>query len=405
MEAALRIYNGKPMLNSVNGKAESLDTVLPLAKKYGALVVALTLDEGGIPKTAEGRLEIARRILGRAEEYGINKKDIIFDPLTLAVSSDPSAPTETLRAVRLIREELGCNSSLGVSNVSFGLPMRELLNGTFFTMALGAGLSAAIMNPYSLEMMKVYHSYLALSGLDTGCGEYIAYAEDCRNAGAVQQSGKNRARPTSLEGKSELECAIIRGMRDMARELTLAAVSNAEPMSVVENEIIPALDYVGRGYESGSIYLPGLLMSAEAAGCAFEVIKSRIKVGKTDKCRVILATVKGDIHDIGKNIVKLLLENYGFSVTDLGKDVSPEVICQRTAELGARIVGLSALMTTTVPAMEETVRLLREHTPCVKIMVGGAVLTQEYAEKIGADFYGKDAMEAVRYAENVNKTL
>lgn len=405
MEAALRLYNGKPMLNSVNGKSESLDTVLPIAKKYGALVVALTLDESGIPTSADERLEIARRILNRARDYGINKKDIIFDPLTLAVSSDPTCAAETLRAVKLISEELGCKTSLGVSNVSFGLPMRDILNGSFFTMALSSGLSAAIMNPYSDEMMKAYHGYLALMGLDMGCGEYIAFADGYTDASPIRQTDSKSTHSTFLDGKSELECAIIRGMRDLAREQTLIALEGNEPLSVVEKEIIPALDFVGRGYEKGSIYLPSLLMSAEAAGAAFEVIKERIKSGAASKCRVILATVKGDIHDIGKNIVKLLLENYGFAVTDLGRDVSSEVICNKAAELGAVIVGLSALMTTTVPAMEETVRLLKERTPGVKIMVGGAVLTEEYAQKIGADFYGKDAMEAVRYAENVNNSL
>lgn len=395
MESALRLYNGKAMINSVNGKAESMAAVLPLAKKYGGLVVALTLDENGIPKTAEGRVQIARKILREAEKYGIAKKDIIFDPLAMAVSADKSAARETLRAVKMISEELGAHVSLGVSNVSFGLPNRDIINGNFFTMALEGGLSAAIINPHSSEMMRAYYAYLALSGFDNNFEKYIGFAE------ASRASASQKSEPV---GEIDLKRAIIKGMKDQAASLTCAALKKKEPLEIINGEIIPALDEVGEGYEKKTVYLPGLLMSAEAAGAAFEVIKATMPVGAAaDKCTIVLATVKGDIHDIGKNIVKLILENYGHKVLDLGKDVAPEKIAAEAKRIGADIVGLSALMTTTVPKMEEAVRLLRRDLPKCKIMVGGAVLTEEYARTIGADFYGKDAMEAVKYAESVLK--
>lgn len=395
MESALRLYNGKAMINSVNGKAESMAAVLPLAKKYGGLVVALTLDENGIPKTAEGRVQIARKILREAEKYGIAKKDIIFDPLAMAVSADKSAARETLRAVKMISEELGAHVSLGVSNVSFGLPNRDIINGNFFTMALEGGLSAAIINPHSSEMMRAYYAYLALSGFDNNFEKYIGFAE------ASRASASQKSEPV---GEIDLKRAIIKGMKDQAASLTCAALKKKEPLEIINGEIVPALDEVGEGYEKKTVYLPGLLMSAEAAGAAFEVIKAAMPVGAAaDKCTIVLATVKGDIHDIGKNIVKLILENYGHKVLDLGKDVAPEKIAAEAKRVGADIVGLSALMTTTVPKMEETVRLLRRDLPKCKIMVGGAVLTEEYARTIGADFYGKDAMEAVKYAESVLK--
>ena len=395
MESALRLYNGKAMINSVNGKAESMAAVLPLAKKYGGLVVALTLDENGIPKTAEGRVQIARKILREAEKYGIAKKDIIFDPLAMAVSADKSAARETLRAVKMISEELGAHVSLGVSNVSFGLPNRDIINGNFFTMALEGGLSAAIINPHSSEMMRAYYAYLALSGFDNNFEKYIGFAE------ASRASASQKSEPV---GEIDLKRAIIKGMKDQAASLTCAALKEKEPLEIINGEIVPALDEVGEGYEKKTVYLPGLLMSAEAAGAAFEVIKATMPVGAAaDKCTIVLATVKGDIHDIGKNIVKLILENYGHKVLDLGKDVAPEKIAAEAKRIGADIVGLSALMTTTVPKMEEAVRLLRRDLPKCKIMVGGAVLTEEYARTIGADFYGKDAMEAVKYAESVLK--
>ncbi len=399
METALRRYNGKAMINSVNGKKESMDAVFPLAKKYGGLIVALTLDENGIPDKAEERVEIAKRILKRAEEFGISKKDIIFDPLALTVSADDNAGRETLRAIKEITENLGAKTSLGVSNVSFGLPRREIITATFFTMSMTNGLSAAIMNPYSNEMMKAYKSYLALCGLDSSCKEYIEFIENMPEMAEVKSDVKVSDK---IDGKTELQTAIIKGLAESAGEICRQLIETNEPLDIVRNEIIPALDIVGAGFEKKTVYLPQLLMSAESAKSAFEVIKSATETDTAkDKGTVIIATVKGDIHDIGKNIVKLLLENYGYNVIDLGRDVPPEDIADKTVELQAPVVGLSALMTTTVPAMEDTIKLLRERAPWCKVMVGGAVLTQEYADAIGADEYSKDAMEAVRYVETV----
>ena len=405
MERALRRYNGKPMINSVNGKQESLATILPLVKKYGGLVVALTLDESGIPDTADGRFEISKKILEAAEEYGIDKKDIIFDPLALTISADKNSARETLGAITMIRNELGAYTSLGVSNVSFGLPQRDVINSAFFTLALGSGLSAAIMNPYSTEMMKAYHAYLALSGNDDNCAKFIDFASTLPDSTAIAASGAQSTAQTGEQFGSELERAITKGLRDRTAEITGELLSTKDPLDIINGEIIPALNTVGKGFEEKRVFLPQLLMSAEAAKASFEVIKARVPATRSDKCRFVIATVKGDIHDIGKNIVKLLLENYGFEVTDLGKDVSPEDIADKTVELHAELVGLSALMTTTVPAMEETIKLLRKRAAWAKIVVGGAVLTKEYAEAIGADKYAKDAMETVRYAELINSTL
>ena len=401
MEAALRRYNGKAMINSVSGKKESMDAVFPLAKKYGGVVVALTLDEDGIPETAEGRLAIARRILSVAAAYGIEKKNIVFDPLALTVSADANAAMETLRAVGLIRTELSCHTSLGVSNVSFGLPARDLINGSFFALALGNGLSAAIMNPYSVAMMKTYYAYRALAGLDPNCADYINYAQAMPTPPATAAAEPPRAAGETYA--SELQRAIVKGLREPAAALTAELIRTVEPLLIVQNEIIPALDRVGVGFEKKTVYLPQLLMSAEAAKSAFEVIKENMKGAAADRSAFVLATVKGDIHDIGKNIVKLILENYGFPVYDLGRDVAPEAIVEKTLELHAPIVGLSALMTTTVPAMEQTIKILREKAPFTKVIVGGAVLNPEYAASIGADFYAKDAMEAVRCAEAVDR--
>ena len=405
METALRRYNGKAMINSVNGKQESMDAVFPLAKKYGGLVVALTLDEKGIPEKAEQRLEIAERILAEAQRYGIDKKDIIFDPLALTISADSTAAKETMRAVGLIRHKLGCHTSLGVSNVSFGLPSRDIINGAFFALTLGQGLSAAIMNPYSDEMMKAYFAYRALAGLDDNCAEYIKFSETLPQTAPVSASVVSRGEVKD-EYASELQRAVVKGLKEQAAVLTENMLRDVPPLRIVQEEIIPALNTVGVGFENKTVYLPQLLMSAEAAKSAFEVIKTNMSGNKaSDKCAFIIATVKGDIHDIGKNIVKLLLENYGFAVTDLGRDVPPEVIAEEAVKLHAEIVGLSALMTTTVPAMEDTIKLLRKKAPWCKIIVGGAVLTQEYSDAIGADKYAKDAMEAVRYAEEINNSL
>lgn len=407
MEAALRRYNGKPMINSVNGKRESMAQVFPLAKKYGGVVVALTLDEEGIPATAEGRLEIARRILSCAESYGIAKKDLIFDPLALTISADPKAALETLRAIEMIRRELDCPVSLGVSNVSFGLPCRDAINSAFFTMAMEKGLSAAIMNPHSIEMMKAYHAFCALSAQDENCASFISFAESLPKVETVTgvSATPKSSDPKGEVGESELQRAIVKGLREEAARQTIEKLSSHDPLELIQKEIIPALNTVGVGFENKTVYLPQLLMSAEAAKASFEVIKERVGTRAADKSTFVLATVKGDIHDIGKNIVKLLLENFGFDVLDLGRDVPPEQIVKTVLKTNAPLVGLSALMTTTVPAMEETIRQLREASPSVKIVVGGAVLTREYADAIGADYYAKDAMATVRYAEDVERQL
>lgn len=400
MEAALRRYNGKAMINSVNGKEESMRTVFPLVKKYGGVVVALTLDESGIPDTAEGRVKIAEKILDTAKKYGIDRKDIVFDTLAMAVSADMTAANVTLESLYRIKTELNCHTSLGVSNISFGLPNRDAVNGTFFALALGKGLSAAIMNPYSTDMMRTYYTYNALTGLDENCREYIGVADSFASTAAVKGTGSVEA----SDFASALQEAIIRGFKDKAAELTRELLATVKPLDIVNNDIIPALDKVGRGFENKTVYLPQLLMSAEAAKSAFEVIKGAMSVAggnSVAKATFVIATVHGDIHDIGKNIVKLLLENYGFHVIDLGKDVPSNAIVEKAVSVHADFVGLSALMTTTVPAMEETIKQLRESAPWVKIFVGGAVMTREYAQKIGADVYAKDAMEAVRCAEEL----
>ncbi len=401
MEKALRRYNGKPMINSVSGKQESIATVFPLAKKYGGVVVALTLDENGIPETAKGRLAIAENILAQAEIYGIDRKDIVFDPLTLTVSADDRAALTTLEAVALIGEYCGCHTSLGVSNVSFGLPARADITAAFFSLALDRGLSAAIMNPDSVEMMRAFSIFRLLHGYDRGCADYIAFAQANPSANA---SPAPAALPmqASNDAASPLFAAIVSGRKDAAGKCMADAITaGGDPLDLVQKEVIPALNQVGEGFEKKTVFLPGLLMSAEAAACAFEQVKKAMKTEKTDGMPVVLATVCGDIHDIGKNIVKLLLENYGFAVTDLGRDVPPETVLEAVLRLHAPLCGLSALMTTTVPAMAETIALLREKAPFCKTVVGGAVLTPEYATAIGADAYAKDAMETVRYAETL----
>jgi len=404
MEAALRIYNGKAMINSVNGKEESMRAVFPLVKKYGGVVVALTLDERGIPATAEERVEIAKRIIATAAEYGIEKKDIVFDTLAMAVSADKNAAVTTLSALRTIKEELGCHTSLGVSNISFGLPVRDAVNSAFFAMAMENGLSAAIMNPNSAEMMKTYYAFCALRGLDENCAEYIGFAANMPAPAVAAPATAPAQRAESGKGGTELQNAIIKGLREKAAALTKQMLENTAPLDIVQREIIPSLDIIGKGFEEKTVYLPELLISAEAAKCAFAEIKAFVTAAGgvgVKKCDFVLATVKGDVHDIGKNIVKLLLENYGFNVIDLGKDVPPEAVAEAAVKTRAPLVGLSALMTTTVPAMEETIKLLRERAPQAKIIVGGAVLTAEYAERIGADKYASDAMETVRYADAV----
>lgn len=409
MESALRIYNGKPLINSVNGKKENMEAVFPIAKKYGGVIMALTLDEKGIPNTAQGRLEIAKRILSVAESYGINKKDIIFDTLTMTVSADKDAAKTTLDALKLIREETGCLTSLGISNVSFGLPQRDFLTSSFFLLALQNGLSAAIMNPYSDKMMSAYYSYKVLKAYDSNCAEYIdfcnEYEENLQKAEVVVRkestnSNDNAKGDEKAESENALKYSIIKGLKDNAGTLTKTFLQSRNPLDIVNEDIIPALDEVGKAFEKNKIYLPQLLMSAESAKEAFEEIKKVLPENSSTKCKVVIATVKGDIHDIGKNIVKLLMQNYGYDVIDLGKDVEPKLVLKTVLEHNAPFAALSALMTTTVPAMEETIKLIHEKAPFCKVLVGGAVLTQEYADKIGADKYGKDALDSVRYLDS-----
>lgn len=390
MEKAMRIYNGKALINSVSGKEESMKAVFPLIKKYGGAVIAVTLDENGIPSSAEERVEIAKRIISRAKEYAIDEKDIIVDPLAMAVSSDSESANVTLEAVKKLHD-MGIKTSLGVSNISFGLPSRADVNSVFYTMAMQCGLDCAIINPFSEEMMKAWHCFMALTGKDENCSDYIEFAD---KLSPVQVQ-------TSSKSDMNLEECIINGLKEQAGIVASELLKSISPMEIIDGMIIPALNTVGKGFEEKTVYLPQLLMSAQAAKEAFEAIKSAIPSGENKKGKVIIATVKGDVHDIGKNIVKVLLENYGYEVTDLGKDVAPETIVDAVKSSGAKLVGLSALMTTTVPAMEETIKLLRKSVPDCKVMVGGAVMTKEYAEMIDADCYGNDAMSSVRYAETV----
>ena len=404
MERAMRIYNGKPLVNSVNGKAECMENIFPLVKKYGGVVIALTLDENGIPDNSFDRIEIARKIIQKAAEYGIKKKDILVDPLAMTIATDSQAANVTLEALKMLKGELGVGTSLGVSNVSFGLPNRDAINAAFFALALQNGLSAAIINPNSLEIRKLYHAYCALKGLDENCQEYIRFiTENGNETQTVPVNLTAKASTTEAAGNnSSLRQAIMQGLKELAAKECTVLLQNKQPTDVIEGEIVPALDAVGRAYEEKKAFLPQLLMSADAAKAAFEVIKSSLlgqEASKPKKSKIILATVQGDIHDIGKNIVGTILSNYGYHIIDLGRDVAPETILEAVVIENASIVGLSALMTTTVKSMEETVRLLHEKVPFVKIMVGGAVLTQDYAQEIGADGYAKDAMAAVHLAD------
>ena len=393
MERGMRLYNGKPMINSVSGKAESMRAVFPLVQKYGGVVVGLTLDENGIPDTAEGRVAIARRIYETAACYDIPREDIVIDGLAMTISSDSASALVTLETLRRVRDELHGNTILGVSNISFGLPQREIINANFFTMALQNGLSCAIINPNADAMMRSYRAFLALTNQDPQCSGYIA-AYGNQPVVAPQAAASGAAMPL---GES-----IERGLSERAAQATREALAHTAPLDLVNRELIPALDRVGKGFEKGTVFLPQLLMSAEAAKVAFEVIKDAMKgTPQQSRGKIILATVKGDIHDIGKNIVKVLLENYGYQVIDLGKDVDPAVIVRTAVQEQVKLVGLSALMTTTVVSMEQTIRLLRQQKPDTKIVVGGAVLTQEYADSIGADCYARDAMATVHYAEQV----
>lgn len=426
MEQAMRIYNGKALINSVNGKTEVMECVFPMVKHYGGVVVALTLDESGIPETSDGRIAIAEKIYKKASEYGIGKKDILIDALCMTVSSDPQGALTTLETVKRVRDELGGKTILGVSNISFGLPQREIINSAFFTMALMNGLNAAIINPNSEAMMRSYYSFRALSNLDGQCADYIrVYSGQVSGLGeTIGKKGGSAGRPGGESGGANLDLngsgplsqnqwegdeailaeSVIRGLKEKAAFSAGRLLQEREPLELVNHCMIPALDLVGKGFEKGTVFLPQLLMSAEAAKSAFEVIKARMEQSgqmQEKKGTVILATVKGDIHDIGKNIVKVLLENYGYEVIDLGKDVDPSVIIKEAIEKKAPLIGLSALMTTTVPNMEAAIRRLREEAPWAKIMVGGAVLTPEYAKTIGADAYCHDAMASVSFAQSV----
>ena len=404
MERSLRRYNGKPMVNSVNGKRESMEKILPIVAKYGGVLIALTLDEDGIPQTAEKRAEIARKIFKEAQKYGISKKDIVVDPLAMAISSDTTSAIVTLDTLKILRDEDEVNTSLGVSNISFGLPNRDFITSTFFALSLANGLSCAIMNPYSAEMMKTYYSFRALSDLDAQCEEYIEFAS---NTDVISTTDKNSNAGEAVNVDT-LKGAIIKGLKDRAAKLTVESLEQTDAMTLINDEIIVALDVVGKGFEEKRVYLPQLLMSAEAAKASFDVIKDKLSQENAKmekKCPVVIATVKGDIHDIGKNIVKVLLENYGFDVWDLGKDTPVETVVEAVKNTKAPLVGLSALMTTTVGAMEETIKELRKNAPWCKVVVGGAVLTEEYAKMINADKYAKDAMETVRYAEEINALI
>ena len=402
LERGMRIYNGKPMINSVNGKEENIKAVMPLIAKYGGVLVSLPLDESGIPPTSDGRIAIAKRIYEAAESYGIPRKDIVIDGLAMTISSDPESAIATLDTVRRVRDEFSGHSILGVSNISFGLPARELVNSHFLTMAMQNGLSCAIINPCNGPMMASYRSFNALMNLDPNLSEYIFAYKDYV-AGTASSSVSTKSSASSSGTVLSLAEAIERGVTGRASEAMKEALdSGRESLEIIDSELIPALDRVGKGFEAGTVFLPQLLMSADAAKAAFAVVKEAMAdKPRTTKGQVILATVKGDIHDIGKNIVKVMLENYGYDVIDLGKDVPPEVIVDCAIENNIRVVGLSALMTTTVASMEETIVLLREKKPDTKVVVGGAVMTPEYADKIGADAYAKDAMATVRYCDSV----
>lgn len=395
MESAMRLYNGKPLLNSVNGKQESMDAVFPLAAKYGGMIVCLTLDENGIPETSKGRIQIAEKIIKEAQKYGIEKKDLLIDTLTMTISTGQDNAKITLEALDYVRHALGVHTTLGVSNISFGLPQREKVNTAFFTIALSRGLSAGIINPNSEAMMAAYYAYCALNGSDSQCGDYINYFS--------QQPEQVKSLPS---GNREIPLfeAVVKGLAASAAQAAKKELETKEPLEVIDQALIPALDQVGQGFEKKTVFLPQLLMSADAAKAGFDVIKEHLKAQGNDsksKGAIVIATVKGDIHDIGKNIVKVLLENYGFKVIDLGKDVPPELVVETAKEHGVKLVGLSALMTTTVANMELTIQMLKKELPQCKVMVGGAVLTQTYADAIGADFYSKDAMGSVRYANEL----
>ncbi len=400
IEAALRIYPGKAIVNSVNGEEKSLCEILPIVKKYGASVVALTLDENGIPKEASKRVEIAEKILKKATELGIKKEDVFIDCLTLTVSAEQEAAEVTLEALSEVKKRLCLKTVLGVSNISFGLPARELVNSTFLTMALSSGLDLPIINPNAAQMMGAVRAFKVLKGADKNSADYVKAYSDAQIAMVQTANAKTEQKK---DDKKDIKYCVKSGLCEESARLTEETLKTEDALSIVNNHLIPALDEVGAEFEANKVFLPQLILSANAAQSAFEVIKADMKKnGEPGKSQgsIILATVKGDIHDIGKNIVKVLLENYGYDVIDLGRDVDPELIVRTAKEKNVMLVGLSALMTTTLPSMEETIKRLRENHSC-KVVVGGAVLTEEYAKKIGADFYAKDAKTAVDVAKAV----
>lgn len=413
LESALRYYNGKALVNSVNGKREVMDAVFPIVRKYGGVLVALALDEDGIPPTAEGRLAVARKIVAEAERHGIPRKDVIVDTLTLTVSSQQKEAMETVRALALVKRELGVKTILGVSNISFGLPERETVNAVFFASALASGLDACIVNPLSRPMMDVYRSWRALAGHDENCLEYIAEMgspersalRGAPQAGAIAASSAGEKAGTTAArdlADDDLKSLIVSGLRDRSRRAAEILLDRMPPIEIIDSIIVPALDEVGRDFETGRKFLPQLLLSADTVSRAFEAIKERLArsgAAAASRGKIVIATVKGDIHDIGKNIVKAMLENYGYSVVDLGKDVPPEAVVEAALREKPDLVGLSALMTTTVSSMEKTIAALKEAGVRARVMVGGAVLTADYAARIGADYYAKDAMASVAIAK------
>ena len=404
IERAARYINGRPLINSVNGKQDNMDKILPIVQKYGAVIVALTLDEKGIPEKAEDRLKIAEKIVNEAAKYGIPKEDILVDCLTLTASAQQSEVLETIKAIRLVKDKLGVKTVLGVSNVSFGLPNRNLLNSVFMTTALAAGLDAAIINPSSFEMTSAIDAYRVIAAMDKDSTDYInKYKDFAPSSANVQSSQKDQIDKNSSPGSAlALKDMIIQGRAEQTREMVLALLKTQSALNIIDREFIPALNTVGEKFANKQLFLPQLMQSAEAVKAGFEMIKADTQSEHIEsKGKIIVATVKGDIHDIGKNIAKMLLENYGYEVIDLGKDVPIEEVVQTSKEQDIRLIGLSALMTTTVQSMKEAIEALKEAGATAKIMVGGAVLNPEYADMVGADYYVKDAQESVKVAQKI----
>ena len=393
LEAGLRYYNGRTIVNSVNGKEKSLETILPIVKKYGACVVGLTLDENGIPSTAEGRFNIAKKIVERAEQYGIKRQDIFIDCLSLTVSAQQDEAMETIKAIKMVKENLGCKTILGVSNISFGIPNRQALNNTYLNLALGAGLDLAIINTEDRTMVESIYAYKVISNMDKGCLDYIEKFKFVSN--------DNKTKERKNYDNLTLEDVIERGLKEEAKDLTLKILESHDEHFVLDKVLIPALDVVGTKYDKGELFLPQMIQAAETVKVSLNIIKERLSKNNntSSKGKIIVATVQGDIHDIGKNIVKIMLENYGYEVIDLGKDVPIEEVVKRAKEENIQLIGLSALMTTTVENMKKTIKALKENNINARVFVGGAVVTEEYAQKINADYYSKDAKSAVEIAK------